>query len=81
MSAQTTVPPDFRPVDLTTVQEIVADAQTQVMKLDGVTVGSTSREQREVTVPLLHLADDLMLASTLVRNAYWAARGEESYEL
>jgi hypothetical protein len=65
MSAQTTVPPDFRPVDLTTVQEIVADAQTQ----------------REVTVPLLHLADDLMLASTLVRNAYWAARGEESYEL
>ena len=30
---------------------------------------------------VLQLADDLMLASTLVRNAYWASRGEESYEL
>jgi hypothetical protein len=75
------VPDNFRPVDLTTVQEIIAESQRQVMELDGRAVGATPREVREVTQPLLHLADDLMLASTLVRNAYWAARGEESYEL
>lgn len=75
------VPRDFRPVDLTTVREILTDCLKEVERLDGQAVGVTPREVREVTGPLLHVADDVMLASTLVRNAYWAARGEGSYEL
>ena len=75
------VPDDFRPIDLSSVQEIVADAQRQVMELDGSACGTTRTEVADVSRRMLHLADDLMLASTLVRNAYWAARGEESYEL
>lgn len=81
MTTQPVVPPAFRVIDLNTCEQIVTDQLEIVKDLNGVAHGVTRREVADVNRQLLQLADDLMLASTLVRNAYWASRGEESYEL
>lgn len=81
MTTTTAVPPNFTPIDLKSAREILADALGQAAALDGTAMGDTRTEVAEVNRKLLHLADDLMLASTLVRNTYWAARGDHSYEL
>lgn len=80
-SVVTPVPDDFQVIDLGTPKEIVTDALKVITEQHGKMTGTSRTEVADVNRVLLHLADDLALAAALVRNAYWASRGEESYEL
>jgi hypothetical protein len=72
-------------VDLERVQEILGDCVNETRRLDGSTIDDKSLERKpgaaEVNRRLLNLADQLALASALVRNEYWQGRGLLSYDI
>jgi len=74
-------------VDMHTIQEILNDALMVVKNLDGAGITDASMANRQAEAQynreLLNLADSLQLASSLVRNEYWTAKGKGlmSYEL
>lgn len=87
MSTATLVPTTSTdsPVRLDTVLEILGDAATTAQTMNGKGPTGAGAERRateaECSRTLLNLADQLMLASTLVRNEYWSAKGHTSYDL
>jgi hypothetical protein len=68
-------------VDLNTVNEILQDAVPLMLSLNGTPITADKHATAAATRSLLELADKLALASTLVRNEYWHARGGPSYGL
>ena len=72
-------------VDMAFTLEILTDAVRVANELNGLTVddhettlakGDVARLNRQ----LLNLADQLQLASSLVRNSYWEGKGQLSYD-
>lgn len=77
-------------VDMRLPLEILADAIDVARKLDGIEIedttlgksgSATSRDAARLNRALLNLADQLQLASSLVRNVYWDGKGQLSYDL
>jgi hypothetical protein len=72
-------------VDLRSVQEILGDCVNEARVLNGSSVDDKSLDKKpsaaELNRRLLNLADQLTLASALVRNEYWTGKGLLSYEL
>jgi hypothetical protein len=71
---------------LSTVREIITDALSEIDGLDGRSAPAhadrvASRAAAQASRGLLNLADQLALASALVRNEYWSAKGMTSYDL
>lgn len=70
-------------VDLDLVHKILSDALGAVDHLNGTVIDDTTlgNKPKEAVVnrELLNLVDSLLLASTLVKNEYWMAKGLISY--
>jgi hypothetical protein len=72
-------------INLSLLREMLGDIGQAVKSLDGTelddtTLGNKAREAR-LNRELLNLADQLQLASALVRNEYWTGKGLLSYGL
>lgn len=74
-------------IDLKAVKSVVAEIESLIDTLDGQDLDETTavaeqskgkarQERAKMSQELNLLADRLMMASTLVRNEYWFARGE-----
>ena len=72
-------------IDLTLTREVLNDASKAVESLDGTVIDDTTlgnkASEAQVNRELLNLADQLQLASALVRNEYWTGKGLLSYGL
>lgn len=72
-------------IDLDGVLEILAEAGGMALKLNGGAAEGEGRAFRaseaNLSRTLLNMADQLALASNLVRNEYWNMKGMPSYEL
>lgn len=68
-------------VTLDTVLEILADAVGELEAINNRSLPMPRPDEADTTRSLLHLGDQLNLASSLVRNEYWHVRGRQSYEL
>lgn len=68
---------------LTFVREILSDALKVAESLDGTIIADTTLGNKPVEATLnrglLNLADQLQLATALVRNEYWTGEGLMSY--
>lgn len=66
-------------LDMTPVIALLSEAATTVVALDGQpwddSNGSPSSEKAELSRKINHLADQLFLASGVVRNEYWIGKG------
>lgn len=68
-------------LNLATVKQVLEDSTGMVNDLHGMDLEDLDahehkrRKVAEVTRDLLQLADQLVLASSLVRNEYWFAKG------
>ena len=73
-------------IDMASALEILSDAMRIARELDGLTVDdkdgtAVSRtDAARLNRQLLNLADQLNLASSLVRNSYWDGKGGLSYD-
>lgn len=70
------------PVSMSVVLEILEGATEAASGVSGAstaTVSTSSKDQAALSRLLLNLADQLALASSLVRNEYWGVKGETSY--
>lgn len=65
-------------IDMNEPRDILADAIEALEALDGIEydadTGTKRRDVAPINRKLLNLADDLALASALVRNEYWRGR-------
>lgn len=72
-------------VDLSLIREVLSDASKAVETLDGAVIADTTLSNKPDAArrnrALLNLADQLQLASSLVRNVYWDGKGQLSYDL
>jgi len=72
-------------VDLSLIREVLSDAAKAVETLDGAVIADTTLSNKPDAArrnrALLNLADQLQLASSLVRNVYWDGKGQLSYDL
>jgi hypothetical protein len=70
-------------VDLALVREVLSDANKALESLDGTKIDDTTLSNKasaaQLNRELLNLADQLQLASALVRNEYWTGKGLLSY--
>ena len=70
-------------VDLALVREVLNDANKALESLDGTVIADTTLGNNpsaaQLNRELLNLADQLQLASALVRNEYWTGKGLLSY--
>lgn len=68
-------------VSLETVKTVLTDAAEAINRLDGQPVASKRTELADQGRSLLHLADILALAASVVRNEYWHTKEMPSYDL
>jgi hypothetical protein len=72
-------------VDMTLTLQVIEDAHKAALVLDGTPLddGTLDRKTNAALTNrrLLNLADQLALASSLVRNEYWHGKDLTSYEL
>jgi hypothetical protein len=72
-------------IDLSLLREVLADASKSAEVLDGTVIDDTTlgnkASEAQLNRELLNLADQLQLASALVRNEYWTGKGLLSYGL
>jgi len=72
-------------IDLSLLREVLDDANKAVESLDGTVIDDTTLSNKPDAArrnrALLNLADQLQLASSLVRNVYWDGKGQLSYDL
>ena len=85
MTTSVSTPPSEK-VDLSIALEVITDAQEAAELLHHHPLPSRSSVDRrtreaEISRKLLNLADILDLAAGLVRNEYWKAKGQTSYDL
>jgi len=65
-------------LDMEQVMALMKDAFHTASRLDGEKwddSSTSSAEKAELSRTINHLADQLLLASTLVRNEYWIGKG------
>lgn len=72
-------------IDMASTLEILTDAVRIATELDGLIVDDKGTALARADVArlnrqLLNLADQLNLASSLVRNSYWDGKGQLSYD-
>jgi hypothetical protein len=72
-------------IDLSLLREVLSDVAKAVESLDGTVIDDTTLGNKagaaQLNRELLNLADQLQLASALVRNEYWTGKGLLSYGL
>jgi hypothetical protein len=72
-------------VDFTLVKEIVTDAMKVIETVDGTDINDTTLGNRPADArlnrTLMNLADQLLLASVLIRNEYWTGKGGMAYDI
>lgn len=71
-------------IDLDSALEIVTQVVQQMRLINGSWPEGEGRafssNQAALTRDLLNISDQLILASSLVKNEYWSVKGETSYE-